>query len=304
MKEIALNWFLDCVTPDFIQQFGIANMPYVGKSKFQSIQIIDTQSFGRCLILDGKIQCSEFDEFIYHEALVHPAMVTHPKPEVVFIAGGGEGATLREVLTHKTVKRAVMVDIDKKIPQICKKYLPSLSQGCFQDSRVELLYMDAQKYLTETKEKFDVMILDLPDPLEEGPAYLLYTREFYQGIRERLPPGGLLTLQAGSTSMLHSPVFLAVVNTLCTAFPVVAPYQAQVPSFGGPWGFAVASQNLDPQELSPEEVDNRLSSRLSRSLRFYDGLAHQGIFSLPKHLRRQIAEEKRIITKDRPLFTY
>lgn len=279
-------------------------MPYNGKSRFQSIQVLDTPSFGRCLILDGKIQCSESDEFIYHEALVHPAMVTHPKPETVFIAGGGEGATLREVLAHKTVEKVIMVDIDKKVPQICHKYLPSLNQGAFEDSRVELLFMDAQRYLAETQEKFDVMILDLTEPLEEGPAYLLYTKEFYRGLREKLTDGGLIAIQAGTTSMLVSPTFLAVVNTLRTVFSIVAPYHAQIPSFGGPWGFVVASPDSDPRDLPPAEVDLRLSKRVCRTLRFYDGLAHSGMFSLPRYLRKQIAEEKRVITRDKPFFTY
>ena len=132
-----------------------------------------------------------------------PPMIAHPKPETVFIAGGGEGATLREVLAHKTVKRVVMVDIDKKVPQICQKYLPSLSQGAFDDSRVELLYMDALKYVAETKEKFDVMILDLTEPLEEGPAYLLFAKEFYQDLSKKLKKGGIMSLQAGATSVMY-----------------------------------------------------------------------------------------------------
>jgi spermidine synthase len=304
MTETAINWFWDCVSPDLIQTFSVSAMPYVGKSKYQSIQILDSPAFGRCLILDGKIQCSESDEFIYHETLVHPPMIAHPKPETVFIAGGGEGATLREVLAHKTVKRVVMVDIDRKVPQICQKYLPSLSQGAFGDSRLELIYTDALKYVAGTKEKFDVMILDLTEPLEEGPAYLLFSKEFYQDLSKKLKSGGIMALQAGATSVMFPSTFLAVVNTLKAVFSVVAPYQAEIPSFGGPWGFAVASQALDPRELSPQEIDRRIASRVRGKLRFYDGLAHPGIFSLPKYLRQQMAKEKRVITKDKPVFTY
>jgi spermidine synthase len=304
MGQKPINWFWDYVTPNLIHQITVEAMPFIGKSRYQAVQVIDTPSFGRCLVLDGKIQCSESDEFIYHEALVHPAMVTHPNPETVFIAGGGEGATLREVLVHKTVKKAVMVDIDRKVPEICRKYLPSLSDGAFEDSRVELIYMDAMKYLAETKEKFDVIILDLTEPLEEGPAYQLFTKEFYQGLNKKLKKGGIMALQAGATSMLVSPTFLVVVNTLSKVFPVVAPCHAQVPSFGGPWGFAVVSQTLDPRELTPEEIDRRLAKRLSRPLRFYDGIAYRGMFSLPKYFRKQIVQEKRVITKDKPFFTY
>jgi len=304
VKEMQTNWFWEYVTPHLIQQFSISDILYSGKSEFQSIQVIDTPAFGKCLILDGKIQCSEADEFIYHESLVHPPMITHPQPETVFIAGGGEGATLREILAHSTVKRVVMVDIDKMVPDICKEFLPSLGQGSFEDSRVELLHMDAMKYLDETQEKFDVIIIDLTEPLEESPAYLLYTQEFYQGLKGKLTEEGLVALQSGSTSMVISLGFIAVANTLRTAFSMVAPYQAEIPSFGGSWGFAVASQNLDPRELSQEEVDRRLSRRVNKPLRFYDGLTHRGMFSIPKYLREEMAREKRIITKDQPLFTY
>ncbi len=304
MGKMPTNWFWEYVTPHFVQQFSISDILYNGESEFQSIQVLDTPGFGKCLILDGKIQCSESDEFIYHEALVHPVMIAHPQPETVFIAGGGEGATLREVLAHKSVKRAVMVDLDRKVVDICKEFLPFLSQGAFEDSRTELHHVDAMKYLDETKDKFDVVIIDLTEPLEEGPAYLLYTQEFYHDLKERLTPSGLIALQSGSTSMIIAHGFSAVVNTLHTEFSVVAPYQAEVPAFGGTWGFAVASQTADPRDLSPEEIDRRLSRRVNERLRFYDGLTHRGMFSIPKYLREEAAGEKRIITRDRPLFTY
>jgi len=301
---MAANWFWEFVTPHLIQQFSISDIIYNGKTEYQSVQVIDTPGFGKCLILDGKIQCSESDEFIYHEALVHPPMITHPRPETVFIAGGGEGATLREVLAHSSVKRVVMVDIDRQVVDLCREFLPSLSQGAFEDSRVELLHVDALKYLDETKEKFDVVIIDLTEPLEEGPSYLLYTREFYRGLKDRLTPDGLIALQSGSTSMIIALGFIAVANTLGTAFSVVAPYQTEIPAFGGTWGFAVATQNTDPRDLPPEEVDRRISRQIKKGLRFYDGVTHRGMFSLPKYLREEMAREKRIITRDQPLFTY
>ncbi len=304
MKGIPTNWFWEFVTPHWIQQFSISDILYTGETEFQCVQVVDTPGFGKCLILDGKIQCSAADEFIYHEALVHPSMIAHPGPETVFIAGGGEGATLREVLAHSTVKRVVMVDIDGEVVNICRRLLPSLSDGAFEDSRVELLHADALKYLEETEERFDVIIIDLTEPLEEGPAYLCYTTEFYQSVKDKLTADGLMALQSGSTSMLISLGFVAVANTLATAFKVVAPSQAEIPSFGGTWGFAVASQGLDPRELSPEEIDRRLSSRVNRSLRFYDGMTHRGMFAIPKYLREEMAREKRVITRDRPLFTY
>jgi spermidine synthase len=302
MKEFASNWFLEFVTSDFIQQFSIKGILYSGRSKYQSIEIIDTPSFGKCLVLDGKIQSSEMDEFIYHEALVHPAMLLHPSPKAVFIAGGGEGATLREVLAHNTVEKAVMVDIDEEVIDICRQLLPSLHQGSFDDSRLKLHHLDARKYLIETDEKFDVIIIDLPEPLEEGPAYLLYTQEFYQVVKDRLTEDGVISLQAGTTCLGLTAGFTAINNTLKTVFPIVTPYEANIPSFGGTWGFSLASKKYDPLELAPQEVNARVSNRVEKALRFYDGHAHQGLLFIPKYLREAIAQETRVITEKEPLF--
>ncbi|MDH5695181.1 MAG: polyamine aminopropyltransferase [Dehalococcoidia bacterium] len=298
------KWFYDRISRDLIQLHSIEEVLYSGQTRFQSAEIIRTGSFGKCLVLDGKIQSSELDEFIYHEALVQPSMITHPCPETVFIAGGGEGATLREVLSHNTVKRAVMVDIDEEVVAICQKFLPNYSRGSFEDKRTELLHVDARDYLAKNSELFDIIIIDLPDPLEEGPAYLLYTREFYQLVRERLTANGIIVVQAGSAAWTELLNFTAVNNTLKSVFPIVCPYQVDVPCFGGPWGFCLASQNLDPLQLSPAEVDSRISARSLTNLKFYDGLTHQGIFSLPKHLREELSRHGRLITDNEPLYIY
>jgi len=303
MKEN--EWFNDHVTPDMVQSYRVKEVIYSGRTQFQSVEIIESGGFGRCLILDGKIQSSEWDEFIYHEALVHPPMIAHPHPERVFIAGGGEGATLREVLAHSSVKGVVMVDIDEEVIDICRRLLPTWHQGSFEDSRLELRCVDAKKYIEECVdmgEKFDVVILDLPEPIEEGPAYLLHTTEFYQVIRENLAPDGIISLQAGASSWGNHRCFTAIINTLKAVFPLVFPYDTLIPSYGATWGFALASQKLSLPD--PAEVDSLISSRINKPLRFYDGLAHQGLFSLPKNLREAIDSEKTVITTEQPFFIY
>ncbi len=297
------KWFYDRVSRDLILLHSIEEVLYSGQTKFQSIEIIRTGSFGKCLVLDGKIQSSEADEFIYHEALVQPAMLTHPCPETIFIAGGGEGATLREILSHNTVKRAVMVDLDEEVIATCKRFLPDHSQGAFEDKRTELHHTDARDYLAKCKEAFDIVIIDLAEPIEEGPAYLLYTQEFYQLVRERLTANGIISVQAGSASLNELLSFSAVYNTLKSVFPIVCPYQIDIPSFGGPWGFCLASLNLDPI-MSPDEIDSRIPARSLNSLKFYDGLSHQAMFSLPKHLRTELSRQTRLITDNEPLYIY
>jgi len=298
------KWFYDRVSQNLIQLHSLEDVLYSGQSQFQSIEIIRSGSFGKCLVLDGKIQSSEADEFIYHEALVQPAMITHPCPETVFIAGGGEGATLREVLSHNTVKRAVMIDIDAEVVTLCQKFLPDHSQGSFEDKRTELYHADARDYLTKCEEEFDIIIIDLPDPIERGPAYLLYTQEFYQLVKDRLGANGIICVQAGSAAWTELLNFAAVNNTLRSVFSIVCPYQTDVPSFGGPWGFCLASSSLNPVQFSVAEVDNRISARSLTRLKFYDGLTHQGMFSLPKHLRDELSKPARLITDEEPLYIY
>ncbi len=296
--------FSDHISPDLTVSHSIKERIYSGRSKFQSVDIINTGSFGVCLVLDGKIQSSEADEFIYHEALVHPAMLTHPRPERVLIAGGGEGATLREVLAHKTVKKAVMVDIDEEVVKLCRRFLPSWHEKAFDDPRAELHYADARQYLEESSDKFDVIIIDLVDPLEQGPARLLYTREFYQVVKQKLGASGIMSVQAEPSEWGNLDNFTAIANTLRNVFSTARPYQVHVPSFFALWGFVAASESLDPAKLTSEEIDARISTRISRKLRSYDGLTHQAMFAIPKHIRWRLAASKRIITDEQPISAY
>jgi len=298
------KWLYDEVNPNLAQLHRTKKEIYSGRTEFQSVQIVDTRSFGICLVLDNKIQSSQSDEFIYHEALVHPAMLSHECPQTALIIGGGEGATLREVFSHKTVKKAVMVDIDKQVIDICRRYLPSFHRGSFDDPRLRMRYSDARQFLQDSRDKFDTIIIDLVEPLEEGPACLLYTREFYELVKDRLNLGGIVSVQSGAAGWTNFQNFTAIVNTLKRVFAIVCPYHTYVPSFVDMWGFATASQSIRPTELTPEDIDSRISLRLTRRLKSYDGLTHQSLFILPKHLRHQLAITRRIITDRRPVFVY
>lgn len=298
------KWFQDHINPNLTMLHSIGEVLYSGQSRFQSIDIIKTGSFGTCLVLDGKIQSSESDEFIYHEALVHPVMLAHPNPEKVFIAGGGEGATLREVLSHKTVRKVVMVDIDEEVVNICRQFLPSFHQNSFDDPRSELHFTDARRYLEESDDKFDVIIIDLPDPLAGGPAGLLYTREFYHLVKRRLHSDGVVSVQSESAGWTDFENFAAIIHTLRTVFSIVCPYSSHIPSFSTMWGFASASESLDLSSFPVEEIDRRISARVSKELKSYDGLTHQAMFSIPKHIRQQLSATKKIITDKQLIFAY
>ncbi len=295
-------WLHDKVNADLLQIHSIKQIMYSGKTIFQSVSIVESTNFGTCLVLDGKIQSSQFDEHFYHEALVHPAMLSHPDPQTVFIAGGGEGATLREALHHSTVKKVVMVDIDKEVVEICHRMLPAIHCSSFDDSRAEVIFDDARKYLEDTQQKFDVAIIDLVEPLEIGPACLLYTQEFYQLIKRRLNDGGIMTVQCGASGLPNLDNFAAIINTLKSVFSIVCPYQVYVPSFVDLWGFATASQTLNPASLSAEQIENKIQNNIVSKLKSYDGISHSGMFSLSKYHRQVLAKTDRIITDDHPIF--
>ena len=147
-------------------------------------------------------------------------------------------------------------------------------------------------------------MIDISEPVEEGPAYLLYTREFYSLVQNRLTPNGLITLQAGSTALTSLTCLSAVYQTIKAVFPIVVPYQASIPSFGIPWGFVLASKLVDPRKHSMDEINKTISKRIRGELRYSDGETHTGQFLLPKHIRKAIEKENRMIEDNHPLYTY
>lgn len=296
------KWFYDYIKPGLIQLHGIKNILYSGRTRFQSVEIMDTASYGISLLLDGKIQSSQMDEFIYHEALVQPALVMHPKPLSVFIAGGGEGATLREALRHKSVQKALMIDIDAEVVDICRRFLKQWHQGAFEDRRTSLVSTDARAFLADSKDKFDVIIMDITDPLEGGPSYKLFTEEFYQIAKSRLNHQGIIVVQSGPGYWGNLDCLSAVANTMKSAFGSVYLYTASVPSFGGDWSFCLAGDGVNPLNISANEIDKRIKSRLKSPLKFYDGITHHGIFNPPKSTRDFLSNETRTIRDNEPLF--
>jgi spermidine synthase len=260
----------------------------VKRSKYQTIIIADTEDYDRALILDDYIQSSYQDEHYYHESLVHPAMVTHPAPRDVLILGGGEGATLREVLKHRTVQRAVMVDIDGDVVELSRRYLPEMHQGSFDDPRARVVIEDGFVYVEnalKAGDKYDVVIMDLTDPYTDL-AKQLYAPEFFQKIRQILKDDGVVVTQAGN-SFFFPDAYDMVLNGVKSVFPIVAEYEVWVPSFGYAVNFILGSLRYDPAALTAEEVDKRLKER-GVSTAFYSGRTHIGLMNLPIHRKRRV----------------
>lgn len=271
---------------------------YHGVSKYQTIDIVETRLHGKMLFLDGVAQSAERDEFIYHELLVHPAMFAHPNPEKVLVIGGAEGATLREVLKHQTVKRAVLVDIDGELVEICKQYLPGWHQGSFDDPRVEVVICDGRDYVEKCNEKFDVIIIDLSDPLEDSPAVFLFTREFYLSVRNCLTDHGCVGIQGEGVSPQEHTLHVRIVNTLQEVFPVVKPYVYSMHSFHRPDSHIFTTLQRD---WTPEKTAARFASS-GMKLRYLNKEMLEKLFVLPSYLIEAYEKDKQIITDANPSF--
>ena len=297
------KWHFEIVSSDLSILYRISDVLYSGKTDYQKVDILQSEPFGRCLVLDGKTQSTELDEHAYHESLVHPALLSHPDPKSVFIGGGGEGATLRETLAHRSVTKVTMIDLDKEVVALCRRFLPQHHAGAFDDPRVELLHRDARGYLAESDDRFDVMIFDLVDPLEGGTAYLLYTREFYQLAAERLNPGGILVTQSGPAGLVnYTECLTPIAHTLGGLFPACRPYSVYIPSFITPWGFVMALSQPIASLPTAEDFNRLAPARLTRGLRYLDGITFQGLFALPRYIREGIAAETRTVTDSDPVF--
>jgi spermidine synthase len=292
-------FYNEVFTHDYVRKFKVEKIFFEGRTKYHYVQCFSNVLFGKVLFLDRKIQSAQVDEYVYHESLVHPAMMTHPKPQKVLVLGGGEGATLREVYRHSTIENITMVDIDEELLGICKKHLPEWSEGAYEDTRTRLVIGDARQFVEEMQDKFDVVISDLTEPLEESHSVYLFTEEFFEKINKTLGDNGVFVLQAGSTDPTYHEFFTSCAKTLSQVFPIVRPYWTFVFSFGSPWGFVVASKNKDPLDLEKNDLKKRINSRRIKGLKFYHDGLHKGFFALPVYLGKD-KQKGRVLTDREP----
>ncbi len=247
------------------------------KSSFQQIDVIDTDSFGRILFLDGLVQTTEKDEFFYHEMLVHPAMVSHPKPEAVLIIGGGDGGALKEVLRYP-LKSATLVEIDARVLETCEKYFPWLAQAR-SDKRAELKIADGSAFIQESDRRFDVILIDSSDPV--GPSTVLHQREFFWRLRDHLKPGGIVAGQAGSP-LYHLASLREKSFFLRQMFKFSCFYLGPVPTYpGGTWSYFFVSDEINPLESGTRNIPS--------GLQYYNAEIHRAAFSLPAFLKKELA---------------
>ncbi len=254
------------------------------QTKFQHLELYETEGFGKLLVLDGTVQLVENGEESYHEVLVHPAMLSHPSPKRVLIIGGGDGGALREVLRYE-VERAVLVEIDGDVVNVCRKYL-GIDRGALDDPRAEVIIGDGVEYLKNTDETFDVIIVDSTDPV--GPAKMLFSEEFFRSAFEKLSENGIYVTQAGSVYLFTDELLSAYKNMLgvfddvrYSTFPVIG--------YASPWAFLAGIKG----SVDFSRVDMNRASMLQGNLKYYDPGMHHTLFMMPLYVKRRLDDIRR-----------
>ncbi|MCX6090607.1 MAG: polyamine aminopropyltransferase [Atribacterota bacterium] len=271
-------WYYEDYITNYRLGLRVKETLFSGKTRFQEIAVLDTWLYGRTLLLDGIVQTTEKDEFMYHEMIVHPALVTVPKPKNVLIVGGGDGGASREILKHP-VDSVTLVDIDEGVIDISRQYFPQL--GNWKDSRLSVYVEDAVRYMAKTRDVFDVIIMDSTDPLPSGVAEPLFSRAFFQDASDHLSEDGVLVSQI-EPPFFH-PQRIQKLWQHLDMFPIVKIYWGLVPTYpGGVWTYIIASKKHDPQKVT---------KNLPFSTRYYSRAVHEAAFILPVFLAEMVKRE-------------
>lgn len=274
-------WFYESLYPDI--KLGIkGKLIYKKKTPYQDLRIYSSPRFGNTLTLDGAIQTTEKDEFIYHEMLTHPPLLSCPRAQKVLVIGAGDGGVLREVLKHK-IKKVYLVEIDDAVICTSQRYLPSISKGALAgNKRVEIIIADGAEFIRRTKERFDIVIVDSPDPV--GVATVLFSGKFYRDIFSILTDKGMLIRQTGST-VLQAQEIKQNYRLLKAIFPYVSVQLVAIPTYiGGFFSFLIASKKNNPQNASYKKIAARYK-RLKLKTRYYNPEIHFASRVLPNYLR-------------------
>ncbi|SDS45269.1 polyamine aminopropyltransferase [Pseudomonas oryzae] len=267
------------------QRFRIDQMLHEVRTEHQHLVIFQNARMGRVMALDGVIQTTEADEFIYHEMLTHVPILAHGLARRVLIIGGGDGGMLREVCKHASVEHITMVEIDGTVVDMCKQFLPNHSKGAFEDPRLNLVIDDGMRFVATTEEKFDVIISDSTDPI--GPGEVLFSENFYEACRRCLNDGGILVTQNGTPFMQLSEV-QTTASRMHGLFADWHFYMAAVPTYiGGSMTFAWGSTNADYRKLPLETLRQRFAGS-GIVTRYYNADIHQAAFALPQYVLQAI----------------
>jgi spermidine synthase len=272
------DWITDPGGDAFAHTYRVDALLHDERSAYQRIRVIENGDFGRMLVLDEAVQTTEQDEFIYHELLSHVPLCTHPSPERVLIVGGGDGGLLREVLRHP-VQHATMVELDRQVVDVTRRLMPAIPAKAFEDPRARLLIEDGIAFARDTREAFDVALVDSTDP--KGPSLGLFSDAFYGDVARLMGGSGVLAVQSGSP-LYQQDVIVMVRRNLAPHFRWIRTYLGTVPTYPGVlWTFTIGSQGRDPARLDSKELASRMTGIPTR---YYTPETHRALFVPPPFL--------------------
>lgn len=288
------TWFNETLYKGFRQSHEVRKVLFEGRSKYQKVGVFESGRFGRILALDGVVQCTEGDEFVYHEMLTHLPILAHGKVESVLIIGGGDGGILEEVLKHKSVKRATMVEIDGEVIEVAKKYLPKICGKAFSDKRTNLIVGDGAAYVAETKNRYDLVIVDRPDPV--GPATVLFSEGFYRNCRRVMKPNAILVAQNGVPHM-QGPELTEAIRLFQKIWAESGSYLAVVPTYVCGFMSMTWASDRDITDVDPRQVFARFDRAKLPALRYYNPEIHFAAFALPNFVAGLIPAPRKAAKK-------
>jgi spermidine synthase len=277
------SWFAETLYPDYQQRHLIERVLYEEKTEYQELVIFESPRFGRVLALDGVVQTTERDEFVYHEMLTHVPILAHGDVKRVCIIGGGDGGAMEEALKHPGVETVTLVEIDPKVVELTKAFIPSIPGKAFDDPRAELVIADGREFVKKPPARYDVIIVDSTDPI--GPAQVLFEQDFYADCRDALTARGIMITQSGVTFM-QADEARGTYKRLSALFPDATFYVAQVPTYAAGfmtlgWGCRDASVRATPRET----IEARFKAA-KLDTRYYNPAIHQACFALPTYIER------------------
>lgn len=256
------------------------------RSKYQDILVFKSKSFGKVLVLDNAIQCTERDEFSYQEMISFLPLNSHPEPTDVLIIGGGDGGVAREVAKHPCVQRVTQCEIDEKVVEVSKKYLPFMAEG-FDSPKLTLHIGDGLQFIKETNQKFDIIITDSSDPV--GPAVALFQKQYYDGLKRILKPGGIVCSQ-GESIWFDLKLIQSMVQMCRELFPVVDYASIYIPTYpSGQIGFLLCSSTPDIDFRNPVHKFSEQQLK-DMNIRYYSPEMHHAAFVLPRFARQSLNE--------------
>ncbi|WP_079528345.1 polyamine aminopropyltransferase [Halobacillus hunanensis] len=275
------TWFTEKQTENFGITAKVNRTLHKETTDFQELEMVETEEWGNMLLLDDMVMTTEKDEFVYHEMMAHVPLFTHPSPKKVLVVGGGDGGVIREVLKHDSVEQATLAEIDGKVIEYSKKYLPSIA-GTLDDVRVDVQVSDGFMHIAKSEREYDVIMVDSTEPV--GPAVNLFTKGFYEGIAKALKEDGILVAQTDNP-WFKADLIRQVYGDVKETFPITRVYTANIPTYpSGLWTFTMGSKIYDPLKVTDERFT-------AFDTKYYTKELHKACFALPKFVKDMTEED-------------